>query len=67
MPDVVIIGGGPAGLSAALTLRARGKMVTVVTAGETGSHLYKAERVENYPGLPGASGRDLLQSMTAQA
>ena len=67
MPDVVIIGGGPAGLSAALTLRARGKTVTVVTAGETGSHLYKAERVENYPGLPGASGRDLLQAMTAQA
>lgn len=67
MPDAVIIGGGPAGLSAALTLRARGKTVTVVTAGETGSHLYKAERVENYPGMPGVSGKALLEAMTAQA
>lgn len=67
MQDAVIIGGGPAGLSAALTLRARGKTVTVVTAGETGSHLYKAERVENYPGLPGVSGAELLRAMTRQA
>lgn len=67
MADTVIIGGGPAGLSAALTLRARGKTVTVVTSGAEGSHLAKAERVENYPGLPGASGKDLLDAMTAQA
>ena len=67
MSDAVIIGGGPAGLSAALTLRARGKTVTVVTAGETGSYLYKAERVENYPGLPGISGKELLSAMTDHA
>lgn len=67
MADTVIIGGGPAGLSAALTLRARGKSVTIVTSGAESSHLAKAERVENYPGMPGASGKDLLETMTVQA
>jgi len=65
MLDVAIIGGGPAGISAALTLRQRGKSVTIITAGETDSLLYKAERIENYPGLPGVSGGELLEIMTA--
>ncbi len=67
MPDVVIIGGGPAGLSAALTLRSRGKSVLIAANAAAESSLKKAERVENYPGLPSISGEKLLDAMTAQA
>lgn len=67
MTDAVIIGGGPGGISAALTLRQRGKTVVIVTAGEEASNLYKAEKVDNYPGLPGVSGKEMLSTMTRQA
>lgn len=67
MPDVIIIGGGPAGLSAALTLRSRGKSVLLAANSKAESSLYKAEKVENYPGLPAVSGKELLRAMTAQA
>lgn len=57
MAHVLIIGGGPAGCSAALTLRLRGAEVTVLKAGA--SALEKAKRVDNYPGLPHMSGGDM--------
>ena len=55
--DVVIIGGGIAGVSAALTCRSRGKSVAVIANGEETSSLYKAERITNYPGIAAASGK----------
>lgn len=65
--DVIIIGGGPAGISAALTLRARGKSVTIVTRPAAQSPLAKAEQVDNYPGMPSVTGEELLKAMTEQA
>lgn len=65
MAHVLIIGGGPAGCSAALTLRLRGADVTVLRAGP--SALEKAKRVDNYPGLPRMSGIDMQKSFDAQA
>ena len=57
--DIIIVGGGPAGVSAALTGLNRGKTVAVITNGvETGS-LYKAELVTNYPGLPAMGGEEM--------
>ena len=53
--DVVVIGGGPAGLSAALNVRARGRSVLVVTNPPEENPLWKAERVDNYLGMPGLS------------
>ena len=57
--DIIIIGGGSAGVSAALTALNRGKTVAVVTNPVETSNLYKAELVTNYPGLEGKTGKEL--------
>ncbi len=66
--DVIIIGGGPAGLSAGVyTARARLSSL-LVERGTIGGQVLNAEQVENYPGFPGGiSGFDLTQSMHQQA
>ncbi len=67
MPDVIVIGAGPAGLSAALTLRSRGKSVLLLESPGAVSALAKAEKVDNYPGLPAIGGGELLEAMREQA
>jgi thioredoxin reductase (NADPH) len=66
--DVIIIGGGPAGLSAGLyTSRARLKTLLIEKA-IVGGQITNSERVENYPGFPdGISGFDLGELMRKQA
>ena len=61
--DILILGAGPAGVSAALTAHARGRSVLVLGADPMTGPLAKAPAVENYPGLAGMSGRDLLAAM----
>jgi len=56
MYDIVVIGSGPAGLSAAITAKMRNKSVAVVSNNRTDSGLYKAAKVDNYPGFPAVSG-----------
>ena len=58
--DIAVVGGGPAGLSAAINARARGKSVVVVGNDYRESPLYRAERVDNYLGMPGMTGAQLL-------
>ena len=60
MYDCIIIGGGPAGLSAAVNMAQRGKQAVVLTAGE--SLLAKAELVNNYLGLPEMSGSEMMDT-----
>ncbi len=57
--DVMIIGGGAAATSAALTCLNRGKTVGVVANKAETSNLYKAEWVTNYPGLPAMNGAEM--------
>ena len=57
--DVIIIGGGAAATSAALTLHNRGKSALVVSNKSDTSSLWKAERITNYPGLPAMSGEEM--------
>jgi thioredoxin reductase (NADPH) len=66
--DVVIIGGGPAGLSAGI-YAARGRQSTLlIEKGAVGGQIINAELVENYPGFAdGISGIDLTQTMHRQA
>ena len=66
--DVIIVGGGPAGLSAGI-YTARARLRTLLIEKEMiGGNIVYAELVENYPGFPqGISGMDLTQAMHDQA
>ena len=65
--DILVIGGGPAGLSTAVNARARGRSVLVVSNPLKENPLWPAERVDNYPGLPGVSGAELLKDLRRHA
>lgn len=65
--DVIIVGGGPAGLSAAIYMaRARYK-VLVMEKEKIGGQITITSEIVNYPGVERTSGRDLTQSMKEQA
>lgn len=65
--DVIVLGCGPAGLSAAVAARSRNKSVLVIGNPMEDSPLARAERVDNYLGLPGLTGLELLQVMKKHA
>ena len=67
MYDIIILGGGPAGLSAAISARVRNKTVAVVSNACRDNPLYRSGHVPNYPALPDVSGAELLERMHAQA
>lgn len=65
--DLVIIGGGPAGLTAGLyAIRARMNVILIEKV-VPGGQILTTDWIENYPGFPeGISGIDLVQKMTEQ-
>ena len=65
--DVLVIGGGPAGLSAAVNVRARGQRVLVVSNPPEDNPLWRAERVKNYLGFSDVTGAELLESFRRHA
>ena len=65
--DLIVLGSGPAGLAAAVAARGRNKSVLVIGNRWQDSPLAKAERVDNYPGLPGRTGIELLEEFYRHA
>ncbi|MCL6500865.1 MAG: thioredoxin-disulfide reductase [Candidatus Pacearchaeota archaeon] len=65
MYDLIILGAGPAGLTAAL-FAARYRLKTVVIGKEIGGQANYASVVENYPGIKSISGADLIKIMKSQ-
>ena len=65
--DILVLGSGPAGLAAAIAARVRNKNVLVIGNPPQDSPLAKAERVDNYPGLPGLTGLQLLNELYRHA
>ena len=66
MYDIIIVGCGPAGMTAALYARRAGKSVLVFEAKAYGGQIAKAAVVENYPGVEKTTGFDLATKMYEQ-
>jgi thioredoxin reductase (NADPH) len=66
--ELVIIGGGPAGLAAALYAAREGMRAIVVEKSALGGQAGATKRIENYPGFPeGIDGGELAERLIAQA
>jgi thioredoxin reductase (NADPH) len=66
--DLVIVGGGPAGLAAAIYAAREGIDAVVVDASALGGQAGISDRIDNYPGFPdGISGAELADRFVAQA
>ncbi|MDO4493390.1 MAG: FAD-dependent oxidoreductase [Clostridia bacterium] len=67
MTDILIIGGGTAGLTAGIYAARAGKSATILEKAATGGQIVYSPMVENYPGIPGISGAEYSERLTAQA
>lgn len=67
MKDVIIVGGGTAGLTAAIYLRRAGKTALILEAENFGGQITYSPRVENYPGIPAISGNEFADRLVGQA
>ena len=65
--DVAIIGTGPAGLEAAITLKIRKKNIIVIGKKDSSNKVRSAERIDNYLGIPAVSGDNLAAKMLEHA
>ena len=66
MYDIVIVGAGPAGLTAAVYARRAGKSVLLLDQGAFGGQITFSPKVENYPGFESVSGSELADRMVEQ-
>lgn len=66
MYDIIIIGGGPAGLTAALYALRAGKKVLILERTAFGGQMTFSPKIENYPGVASSSGSEIADSMVEQ-
>ena len=67
MHDIIIVGGGPAGLTAAIYGLRAGKTVLVIEKGGFGGQIAFSPKVENIPGTKLISGAEFADQLTEQA
>lgn len=66
MYDIIVVGGGPAGMTAALYARRNGKTVLIIEKNGFGGQITHSPKVENFPGTITISGTELADSMMSQ-
>ncbi len=66
MYDIIIIGGGPAGLTAALYSRRANKSVLVIEKGSFGGQITYSPKVENIPGFSEVTGNEFAEKLVEQ-
>ena len=67
MYDIIIIGAGPAGLTAAVYARRAEKSVLVLEKGVFGGQVTYSPLIENYPGFAAMSGNEFAEKLIDQA
>ena len=65
--DIVVVGGGPAGLAAAIYARRANKSVLILEKTSFGGQMTFSPKIENYPGFISVSGTELADSLVEQA
>lgn len=63
MYDIVVVGGGPAGLTAAIYARRANKSVLILEKNAFGGQIVYSPKVENYPGFESVSGSELADAL----
>lgn len=66
MYDIIIVGGGPAGLCAAVYARRANKSVLILEKNAFGGQIVFSPKVENYPGFETISGGELADKLVSQ-
>ena len=64
--DIIVVGGGPAGMTAALYALRNGKSVLVIEKNGFGGQITHSPKLENYPGTVSISGNELAENMLDQ-
>ncbi|MBE6650778.1 MAG: FAD-dependent oxidoreductase [Ruminococcaceae bacterium] len=67
MYDIIVVGAGPAGLTAAVYGLRAGKTVLILEKGAFGGQVTFSPKIENYPGMTQVSGTELADKMVEQA
>ena len=67
MYDIIVVGAGPAGLTAAIYARRAGKSVMILERDSFGGQIVFSPKVENYPGFESVSGAELADKLVSQA
>ncbi|MCH4239459.1 MAG: FAD-dependent oxidoreductase [Oscillospiraceae bacterium] len=64
--EIAVIGSGPAGVSAALNAKIRGKSLLLFGSKQLSDKVLRSEKISNYPGLPDISGEELVGRLQKQ-
>lgn len=65
--DIVIVGAGPAGMTAAIYARRSGLSVVLLDRGAPGGQMFTTHEIDNWPGTPKVSGAELSKNMMNHA